>query len=96
MIELNFYPIPFAQITNHRLFSIAASIYQNDLKDKIEAEDIGTTPEDIENGITRRRQYRNIETVSYTHLDVYKRQGVFTAMSLSIKPALCSTIILPV
>lgn len=33
---------------NHRLFSIAASIYQNDLKDKIEAEDIGTTPEDIE------------------------------------------------
>ena len=26
---------------NHRLFSIAASIYQNDLKDKIEVEDIG-------------------------------------------------------
>ena len=55
---------------NHRLFSIAASIYQNDLKDKIEAEDIGTTPEDIENGITRRRQYRNIEKARVKGFDI--------------------------
>lgn len=55
---------------NHRLFSIAASIYQNDLKDKIEAQDIGTTPEDIENGITRRRQYRNIEKARVKGFDI--------------------------
>lgn len=55
---------------NHRLFSIAASIYQNDLKDKIEVEDIGTTPEDIENGITRRRQYRNIEKARVKGFDI--------------------------
>ncbi len=52
------------------MFSIAASIYQNDLKDKIEAEDIGTTPEDIENGITRRRQYRNIEKARVKGFDI--------------------------
>lgn len=55
---------------NHRFFSVAASIYQNDLKDKIEVQEIERTPEDIENGIKYRRQYRNIQKARVRGFDV--------------------------
>lgn len=55
---------------NYCLFFIVVFIYQNDLKDKIEVEDIGIMFEDIENGIICRCQYCNIEKVCVKGFDI--------------------------
>lgn len=55
---------------NYTWFSASASVYWNNLRDKIEVIDVERTQEDIDNGIKRRRQYVNVDKALIKGVDV--------------------------
>lgn len=55
---------------NHHIFSVSASAYWNEIKDKIETMKMKLTEDDIANGITERNKYMNVEEARIKGFDV--------------------------